>query len=59
MTAAQNPTQPGAADQDNSVEERARATPDDRGPHDVPDDRVIEKTLPSTPPGNPERDRQQ
>ena len=24
-------------------------TPDEDGPHDVPDDQVIEKTMPSTP----------
>lgn len=25
--------------------------PDEDGPHDVPDDKVIEKTLPERPPG--------
>jgi hypothetical protein len=26
--------------------------PDEDGPHDVPDDKVIEKTLPGRPPGS-------
>lgn len=54
MTPAQNPPS-GAADEDDSIEERERATPDERGPHDVPDERVIDKTLPSAPSSKPER----
>ena len=31
-----------------SVNEQPPPTPDEDGPHDVPDDKVIEKTLPAT-----------
>lgn len=46
------PTPPGsdagAEEFDESVEDHLAGTPDEDGPHDVPDDEVIEKTLPST-----------
>jgi hypothetical protein len=43
------PNRPEAADADESddrLDEQPPATPDEDGPHDVPDDAVIEKTLP-------------
>jgi hypothetical protein len=48
MSATRNPG-PNAADDDDLPEEPARIMPDEDGPHDVPDDMVIERTLPSTP----------
>lgn len=33
------------------AEDRVRPIPDEDGPHDVPDDKVIEKTLPERPRG--------
>jgi hypothetical protein len=38
-----------AGDADESPEDQHKPTPDEDGPHDVPDDKVIEKTLPTTP----------
>jgi hypothetical protein len=37
---------------DDRVEGQPAPTPDEDGPHDVPDDKVIEKTLPSTKPAD-------
>jgi len=37
---------------DGRVEGQPAPSPDEDGPHDVPDDKVIEKTLPSTKPGD-------
>ncbi len=37
------------ADADQAAEELTPPTPDEDGPHDVPDDQVIEKTLPAKP----------
>ena len=34
---------------DAAVDEQPPQIPDEDGPHDVPDDKVIEKTLPTTP----------
>jgi hypothetical protein len=34
---------------DESVESTLLSTPDEAGPHDVSDDEVIEKTLPTAP----------
>ena len=54
MSAKQNPAGSDDADaarSDESVAEHSVRTPDEDGPHDVPDDEVIEKTLPSTPIG--------
>jgi hypothetical protein len=47
MTAAQK--RPGASDSDESLEAQVPPIPDEDGPHDVPDETVIEKTLPSHP----------
>jgi hypothetical protein len=39
-----------ASDGDESHDEdQFPLTPDEQGPHDVPDDKVIEKTLPTRP----------
>lgn len=39
---------PGSADSsDEEPERRVPPVPDEDGPHDVPDENVIEKTLPS------------
>jgi len=52
---ADSPTRPdgGEAGEDTSPE--ARPMPDGPGPHDVPDDQVIDKTLPQKSPGAGER----
>ena len=48
MRAAQN--RPGSAsDGDELPDGRVPPIPDEDGPHDVPDEKVIEKTLPTTP----------
>jgi hypothetical protein len=50
MSAAQN--RPGSAsDSDDALDGQPRPIPDEDGPHDVPDEKVIEKTLPSSSPG--------
>jgi hypothetical protein len=36
-------------DPDESPDDHVSPTPDEDGPHDVPDDKVIEKTLPTKP----------
>jgi hypothetical protein len=52
MSAKQNPAGNEAeTSADESVAEHLLRTPDEDGPHDIPDDEVIEKTLPSTPIG--------
>jgi len=51
MAATQNRPE-GAEDKDATLDSEVTGTPDDDGPHDVPDDRVIEKTLPSRPIGS-------
>lgn len=38
-----------AANSGESIEEHLSSTPDEAGPHDVPDEEVIEKTLPTAP----------
>jgi len=48
MSAPQHPAH-GSADAEEAAEDQMPPTPDEDGPHDVPDDQVIEKTLPSTP----------
>ena len=48
MNATQNSAK-SAADSGVSIEEHLSSTPDEAGPHDVPDDEVIEKTLPTVP----------
>ena len=48
MRAAQN--RPGSAsDSDESLDDQVPPIPDEDGPHDVPDEMVIEKTLPTAP----------
>jgi hypothetical protein len=48
VRAAQN--RPGSADDsDESPDREVPPTPDEDGPHDVPDEKVIEKTLPARP----------
>jgi hypothetical protein len=37
---------------DDRVEGQPAPSPDEDGPHDVPDDKVIEKTLPSSKPAD-------
>ena len=44
------PQSSDSADEDPPAEEFP-PTPDEDGPHDVPDDKVIEKTLPTGPVG--------
>lgn len=46
MSATQKPAG-SDEDSDESPEDRISRTPDEDGPHDVPDDKVIEKTLPT------------
>jgi hypothetical protein len=47
MRAAQK--RPGASDSDESLDGQVPPIPDEDGPHDVPDEKVIEKTLPINP----------
>jgi hypothetical protein len=48
MSATQKPA--GRVEPDEPVDEQLPPpVPDEDGPHDVPDDKVIEKTLPTTP----------
>jgi len=47
MTAAGKPS--GSADDAEEGEDLVPPTPDEDGPHDVPDEKVIEKTLPTKP----------
>jgi hypothetical protein len=47
MPATQKP-QSDATDEPRA-DDQIPATPDEDGPHDVPDDKVIEKTLPERP----------
>ena len=53
MSARQNPSSSDAGSNESnaSAQDHLAGTPDKDGPHDVPDDEVIEKTLPSTPIG--------
>lgn len=44
MSATQRPD-----DAEEPVDDRPSGVPDEDGPHDVPDETVIEKTLPSAP----------
>jgi hypothetical protein len=48
MTATRN-TDGSAVDPDESAGSEIPPTPDEDGPHDVPDETVIEKTLPKAP----------
>ena len=48
MSATQRPAG-SAADDDESLDDHVSPTPDEDGPHDVPDDTVIESTLPTKP----------
>jgi hypothetical protein len=47
MATPQNPA--GSADAEESLDGQPLPIPDEDGPHDVPDDTVIEKTLPTGP----------
>ena len=50
MSAKQNPAANDAgAESEETIGDHLLRTPDQDGPHDVPDDEVIEKTLPSVP----------
>jgi hypothetical protein len=48
MSATQTPAGSDAEEPQDGI---PSAVPDEDGPHDVPDDKVIEKTLPSKPVG--------
>ncbi|HEX9718416.1 MAG TPA: hypothetical protein VGA59_01690 [Ramlibacter sp.] len=48
MSATQDPAG-SPVDPDDSPDGQVPPIPDEDGPHDVPDDKVIEKTLPTTP----------
>ncbi|MDB5874779.1 MAG: hypothetical protein JWQ07_4221 [Ramlibacter sp.] len=45
---ATQPSQQNEPVADDSVEGQPRPTPDEDGPHDVPNEKVIEKTLPES-----------
>ena len=53
--AATTPTLTGDEDDPQAAQERPM--PDEDGPHDVPDDKVIEKTLPTGRDGSLRDDR--
>lgn len=46
MSASQRPA---GSDDDAAAEDLIPPVPDEDGPHDVPDETVIEKTLPAAP----------
>ena len=48
MAVPQDPAADGA-DRGQALDGQPPPTPDEDGPHDVPDDTVIEKTLPTAP----------
>jgi hypothetical protein len=48
MATPQHPAS-SSADSDESLDVQPPPTPDEDGPHDVPDEKVIEKTLPTGP----------
>lgn len=48
MSATRKPAD-DAGDPDDLIEDRIPPVPDEDGPHDVPDETVIEKTLPTVP----------
>jgi hypothetical protein len=52
MPATQSQQQ-GESANDELVDGQPPPIPDEDGPHDVPDDKVIEKTLPTGPVVNP------
>ncbi|MGZ5786654.1 MAG: hypothetical protein ACXWJM_12095 [Ramlibacter sp.] len=52
MPATRQANDENAQSGDDRVEGQPAPTPDEDGPHDVPDDKVIEKTLPSTKPAD-------
>jgi len=43
----EKPRQDDASDEEHGATDLVNPVPDQDGPHDVPDDTVIEKTLPS------------
>ena len=45
----EKPRQDDSSDEDNGATDLVNPVPDQDGPHDVPDDKVIEKTLPGKP----------
>lgn len=49
MSTTRNAAQGSADADDETAEDQMPPVPDEDGPHDVPDDTVIEKTLPSPP----------
>lgn len=51
MAATQKPQQNESPDAQGRVEGEFPPVPDEDGPHDVPDEAVIEKTLPASKPG--------
>lgn len=48
------PRPEGSSDESDGLRDGQSRVPDEDGPHDVPDEKVIDKTLPSKP--GPERD---
>jgi hypothetical protein len=50
MPATQKPQQSDQSD-DEPIDSQPAPVPDEDGPHDVPDDQVIEKTLPTSSTG--------
>jgi hypothetical protein len=52
MPAPRPADDPSPLSGDDRVEGQPAPSPDEDGPHDVPDDKVIEKTLPTTRPGD-------
>jgi hypothetical protein len=55
MSATQRPAE-SDVDGDPPPDHEIPPIPDEDGPHDVPDDQVIEKTLPSVPIADQDRD---
>jgi hypothetical protein len=52
MPATQQPQDENPQSGQDRAEGQPAITPDEDGPHDVPDDKVIEKTLPAKTPSD-------
>lgn len=48
MAATQNPRPDASSEEERGAVDQINPIPDEDGPHDVPDDKVIEKTLPAS-----------
>jgi len=52
MRATEHSQQSASSDEEKGAIDQLKPIPDEDGPHDVPDDKVIEKTLPTVKVGD-------